>query len=218
MTDDVTRGRYPGYDVLAKRNTPSWNEKTREVVDARVAVEPASRFFKPEDWRTLEAMCDRVMPQPSGRPRVPIAALVDRQMLKGKTKGYRLADMPQPAEAWTRALAALEEVAVRDHARSFAVLTASDQDAILQQMQDGEFRAEALQGMPAKTFWTAHVNHDLIGSYYSHPEAWSEMGWGGPASPRGYVRLDLDKRDPWEPEEAKPGQDGKAERENKRVI
>ena len=218
MTDDVTRGRYPGYDVLAKRNTPSWNEKTRAVVDARVAVEPEPRFFQPEEWRTLEAVCDRVMPQPDGRPPVPIAALVDRQMLKGKTKGYRLADMPQPAEAWKRALAAIEEVAIRDHGRSYAMLTASDQDSILQQMQDGKLQAQALRGMPAKTFWTAHVNHDLIGSYYAHPQAWSEMGWGGPASPRGYVRLDLNRRDPWEPEEAEPDQDAKVERENKRVI
>ncbi len=218
MTDDVTQGRYPGYDVLAKRNTPSWNERTREVVDARVAIEPKPQFFQPAEWRTLEALCDRVMPQPAGRPRVPIAALVDRQMLNGKTKGYRLADMPQPGEAWQRALAALEEVAIRDHGRSFAILTASDQDAMLRQMQDGEFQAETLRGMPAKTFWTAHVNHDLISSYYSHPEAWSEMGWGGPASPRGYVRLDLDTRDPWEPAEAKPGLEAKAERENKRVI
>lgn len=218
MTDDVTRGRYPGYDVLAKRNTPSWNEKTREVVDARVAIEPEPRFFADDEWRILEAVCDRVMPQPNGRPRVPIAALVDRQMLKGKTKGFRLADMPQPAEAWKRALAALEEVSVRDHGRPFAILTASDQDALLQAMQDGKLQAEALRGMPPKTFWTAHVNHDLIGSYYAHPQAWSEMGWGGPASPRGYVRLDLDRRDPWEPEEAKPGQDVKVERENKRVI
>lgn len=218
MTDHVTQGRYPGYDVLAKRNTPSWNERTREVVDARVAIEPKPRFFQPEEWRTLEAMCDRVMPQPVGRPRVPIAALVDRQMLKGKTKGYRLADMPQPGEAWRQALAALEEAATRDHGRSFAILTASNQDAMLRQMQDGELQAEALRGMPAKTFWTAHVNHDLISSYYSHPEAWSEMGWGGPASPRGYVRLDLDTRDLWEPAEAKPGHEAKAERENKRVV
>jgi hypothetical protein len=35
-------------------------------------------------------------------------------------------------------------------------------------------------------------------AYYAHPTAWSEIGWGGPASPRGYVRLDFNERDPWE--------------------
>ena len=37
------------------------------------------------------------------------------------------------------------------------------------------------------------------------PTAWSEIGWGGPASPRGYVRMDFDERDPWEAAEAKDG-------------
>ena len=30
------------------------------------------------------------------------------------------------------------------------------------------------------------------------PIAWNEIGFGGPASPRGYVRMDFNRRDPWE--------------------
>ena len=30
--------RYPGYDVLAKRHSPSWNEQTRQVIDRRLAI------------------------------------------------------------------------------------------------------------------------------------------------------------------------------------
>jgi len=217
MTDRLTTGRYPGYDVTSKRNTPSWNDKTREVIDARLAVASRPEFLSSEEWLTLVALCDRVMPQPEGRPRVPLAAYVDRQLLAGKTKGYRFADMPQPAEAWKRALAALDEVARREKGRPFAQLTQGDQDAMLHRMAAGSFDAEALKGMPASTFWTSHVIHDVIGSYYAHPEAWNEMGWGGPASPRGYVRLGLDARDSWEPVEAAPGGDDKAWQENKRV-
>ena len=44
-----------------------------------------------------------------------------------------------------------------------------------------------------------------------------EIGFGGPASPRGYVRMNFDRRDPWEAVETKPGQDEKARRENARV-
>jgi hypothetical protein len=71
--------------------------------------------------------------------------------------------------------------------------------------------------MPAETFWTSHVIHDVVGAYYAHPEAWNEIGWAGPASPRGYVRLGLNRRDAWEPEEAAPGKDSLAARENERV-
>ncbi len=217
MADRITEGRYPGYDVLAKRHSPSWNDKTREVVDARLAVEARPQFFAEGEWRTLQAVCDCVLPQPKGRGRVPLEAYVDRQLSAGKTKGYRFADMPQPGEAWKRGLAALEEAAQRDYGRAFANLTQGDQMAMLARMQDGSFQAASLHGMPAKTFWTSHVIHDVAGAYYAHPQAWSEIGWAGPASPRGYVRLDLNRRDAWEPEEAEPDGEARAARENTRV-
>ena len=218
MTDKVTLGRYPGYDVLDKRDTPSWNDITRDVIDRRLAVEDRPTFLDAAEWATLQALCGRVMPQPAGRPAVPLAAYVDRLLASGKLKGFRFKDMPQPADAWKRGLAALDEVARRDHGRIFAELAAPEQDALLTRLQHGTLQAEALQGMPPDTFWSQHVIHDVVGAYYAHPAAWNEIGWAGPASPRGYVRLDNDRRDPWEPAEAVPGQEAKAARENKRVV
>jgi hypothetical protein len=61
------------------------------------------------------------------------------------------------------------------------------------------------------------VLHDICGAYYSHPHAWSEIGFGGPANPRGYVRIYFDRRDPWEATEAKPDDEGKAYQENRRA-
>ena len=29
----------------------------------------------------------------------------------------------------------------------------------------------------------------IVGAFYSHPWAWNEIGFGGPAYPRGYMRL-----------------------------
>ncbi len=46
---------------------------------------------------------------------------------------------------------------------------------------------------------------DICGAYYSHPFAWNEIGFGGPASPRGYVRMDFNRRDPWEAEVEREG-------------
>jgi hypothetical protein len=40
--------------------------------------------------------------------------------------------------------------------------------------------------------------HEAVSVYYAHPAAWSEIGFGGPASPRGYVRIEADRRDSWE--------------------
>ena len=44
----------------------------------------------------------------------------------------------------------------------------------------------------------------MVVAYYAHPAAWNEIGFGGPASPRGYVRMDFDRRDPWEASKRDP--------------
>jgi hypothetical protein len=71
--------------------------------------------------------------------------------------------------------------------------------------------------MPARVFFKERVVSDVVKSYYAHPIAWSEIGWGGPASPRGYVRLQADRRDPWEAAEARPGREAQAYKENRRA-
>ena len=108
MTD-----RYPGYDVLAKRWTESWNEPTRQVIDRRLAVPREPRFFSATEWPTLGAVCDRIMPQPKDRPPVPLAAYVDQKITDGLLDGYRYAQMPPQGEAWRRGLAALDQAAER---------------------------------------------------------------------------------------------------------
>jgi len=84
-------------------------------------------------------------------------------------------------------------------------------------MEAGELTHEAWGGMPSRTFFKQRMGHDIVLAYYSHPAAWSQIGFGRPASPRGYVRMGYDERDPWEAAEAKPGDEGKARRENQRV-
>jgi hypothetical protein len=39
----------------------------------------------------------------------------------------------------------------------------------------------------------------VLSEFYSHPWAWNEIGFGGPAYPRGYMRLGpLAVREPYE--------------------
>ena len=209
--------RYPGYDVLAKRDTPSWNDATRDAIDRRLAVPRQPRFFDAGEWAVLGAVCDRIMPQPDDRPKVPLPAYVDQKLHDSKRDGYRYEGVPEQGEAWRRGLAALEEAAMRDHHAGFAALGPEQQDAMLRQTEKGELKAEALQGMSPAGFFNHRIIQDVISAYYAHPTGWNEIGFGGPASPRGYVRTDLNRRDPWEASEARPGREAQARRENARV-
>jgi hypothetical protein len=212
MTD-----RYPGYDVLSKRWTPSWNEATREAIDRRLATSREPRFFMPAEWRTLNAICDRIMPQPKDRPPVPLAAFVDEKMADGVLDGYRYAELLPQGEAWRRGLAALDQEARDARGGPFDSLQPEWQDELLREMQRGKLAGAAWGGMPCKLFFEHRVIPDITHAYYAHPVAWNEIGFGGPASPRGYVRMQLDRRDPWEAAEARPGEEASARRKNEHV-
>jgi hypothetical protein len=208
---------YPGYDVLAKRRTPSWNEKTRAVIDHRLAVPREPRFLSPELFVILEAFCARILPQPFDRPPVPLAALVDTKLFTNLQDGFRYSQMPDQGEAWRRGLMALDEAARAHYDRGFTALSGEQQDDVLRRMERGELSGGALGDMPAEMFFEHRAVLDIVSSSYAHPTAWSEMGFGGPASPRGYVRMGLDRRDPWEAAESKPDEEYHALRENQGV-
>jgi hypothetical protein len=54
--------------------------------------------------------------------------------------------------------------------------------------------------MPADRFWILLVS-EAVDAYYAHPYAWDEIGFGGPAYPRGYFRLENGQPEPWEVDE-----------------
>lgn len=211
-------GRFPGYDVLAKRRTPSWNDQTREVISQRLAISPNSpQFFTAEEFATVTALAARIVPQPSPAP-IPVAALVDHKLHQDKSDGYRQAGMPREREAWRQGLQALDAEAQAAHGGRFRELAAADQDALLGRMQAGELTHDAWGTINPKTFFKQRLAHDIVLAYSSHPVTWNRMGWGGPASPRGYVRTGYDERDPWEAAEVKDGDVEAARRKNRHVV
>jgi hypothetical protein len=209
--------RYPDYDVLAKRHTPSWNEKTRRVIDQRLAVPREPRFLSSEEFRTLDAVCARIVPQPATRPPIPVAALIDNKLFEHKRDGYRDSRLPPLREAWQRGLRALDAEARERLGGAFHALSADEQDALLRAAQEGRLANPVWEGMSSKLFFAKRLLSDIVKAYYGHPTAWNEIGFGGPASPRGYVRMDFDRRDPWEAAEAKPGHEAEAAKINARV-
>ena len=58
-------------------------------------------------------------------------------------------------------------------------------------------------GMPARRVWSLWTRYACT-AFYSHPFAWDEMGFPGPAYPRGYKNAGVDKREPFEVADAEP--------------
>ncbi len=201
MSNEIPQ-RFPGYDVLEKWDSPSWNKQTRDVIKDRLENVPERNFFSEQEWNTLQAICDRLIPQPDRADTpVPITPFIDWKLHRNQGDGYRFENMPPMREAWRRGIAAVDAESRARHGTGFGELADNLKDATLRAIQHGDVRSDAWHDLPAKKFFEIMLRQ-VANIYYAHPAAWNEIGFGGPASPRGYVRLGFDRRDPWEAIEA----------------
>jgi len=188
------RGRFPGYDVLAEAHR--WDDVTAGVVLARLAPSVELSFFTQAEQATCRALCDQLLHQ-DAEPRVPVVALLDARLAAGQTDGWHYDDMPSDEQAWRATLAALDDEATRAGESSFALLSEPLQASAVQDVQDLAQRGSAWHDLPAKAVWSLWCRY-ACASFYSHPWAWNEIGFGGPAYPRGYKNIGVDARERWE--------------------
>lgn len=190
-TTPQMRGRYPDYDVLASAD--HWDPLTRRVVLERVARVPSIEFFSDAEARTLRAFCDVVMGQ-DAEPRIPVLEMVDAKFSAGQLDGYRYDDMPTDPQTWRAVAAHLDESAGAAGSQGgFADAGSTLQHELVQRFSRGDLD----WGLPVKRAWSV-VMRGVLGAFYSHPWAWNEIGFGGPAYPRGYARLGAGQREHWE--------------------
>jgi hypothetical protein len=179
-------GRYPDYDVL--ENADNWDEATRKVVLARLEPPGPLRFFTDDEEPCLRAFCDTVLAQDE-QPRVPAAESVDSKLADGRLDGYQYADMPDDRDTWRLVLRALDETASARYGEScFAAAGTETREAIVDQFAQGALEGGTWDRLNVKRAWSVCMRMTLSG-FYSHPWAWNEIGFGGPAYPRGFMRL-----------------------------
>ncbi len=180
-TTPQLHGRYPDYDVLEQAS--HWDEETRKVVLDRVTNAPEYRFFEQREVELLSLFCDLVLAQ-DREPRVPVLRYVDDKLWNGRLDGFRFADMPDDRETWRLLARRFDEL-------GFGDAEFERQHELVEQLSKGE-----LDGLPPRT-WKV-VTRAILSAFYAHPWAWNEIGFGGPAYPRGYMRLGIDQHEPWE--------------------
>lgn len=193
--------RYPDYDVLARRGTLSWNRQTRATIDRRLALAELDPGLGEGRITTLRRIAARIVPQPEGRPPVNVVAMVLAKIGSSHPDGFRHAALPTILLAWTIALDAIDAHARMHHSKPFAEVYDATADDLLHAVEQGDTPSEIWEGMNSQLFWSWRLIPDLLSAYWAYPSTWSAMGFGGPASPRGYVRLGINMRDPWEAEE-----------------
>jgi hypothetical protein len=197
-------GRFPGFDAAAQSR--HWDPVTVGVVLGRLGMPPDIRFFTPEQEAIAIALCDQLLGQAAepAQRRVPVAAMIDARLAAQETDGWRYADLPEDGQAWRDTLGCLDEDARAKYDLGFAQCAAADQEALIQAVQDAG--GGTWHGLPASRVWSLWTRYACT-AFYSHPLAWSEMGFPGPAYPRGYKNIGVGRREPFETADARPGDD-----------
>jgi hypothetical protein len=181
-------GRYPDFDVMEDRD--HWDPVTRRALVERVQRVPECRFFDAGEQRTLGAFLDIVLAQ-DAEPRIPVLQMVDAKLYAGRLDGYRYEDMPPDPETWKRAARHLDGLADLDHDGRVELIT---------RFSRAELEWADLNVTRA---WSVMMR-GALSEFYSHPWAFNEIGFRGPAYPRGYMRRNMGTAgvDPDEPQEA----------------
>ncbi|HEX3689345.1 MAG TPA: gluconate 2-dehydrogenase subunit 3 family protein [Solirubrobacteraceae bacterium] len=193
-------GRYPDFDILEQAG--HWDPVTREMVLARVNDVPEIRFFTSGEATTLAALCD-VLTAQDAEPRIPVINYVDEKYDQGNLDGFQFDDMPDDGEAWRLVARGLDEQATqRGGAASFAAADTQVKLAIVTDFAGGNLNGGSWEQLNVTRAFGL-VMRVVLACFYSHPWAWNEIGFGGPAYPRGYSRFgspDLQRaeRETWE--------------------
>lgn len=192
-------GYYSGFSTLSQRSF--WDEATRVVVEDRVERVPPIRFFTKDELPLITAVIDRVMPQDDRdrNHRIPVVNYIDERLHSGRIDGYRYEDMPPDGEAYRLGLQGIDAVAREMFDHGFVDLGPAEKDEVLWTLHAADPRGGGTiwKRLPVDRFWLLLVG-DATDAYYAHPYAWDEIGFGGPAYPRGYFRLEGGKPEPWE--------------------
>lgn len=197
-------GYYPGYSTLSQQ--AFWDAATRAIVLDRLREAPPIRFFSAEEASFLQTVCDHILPQDDRdlEHRIPIVPLIDKRLYEKRIDGYRFEDMPPDGEAYRLGLEAINQMARELFRRDFLKLSWREQEELLQLIHDGKPKGaqKVWARLPVHRYWALLVQ-DCVDVYYAHPWSWDEIGYGGPAYPRAYMRLERGEPEPWEMEECR---------------
>lgn len=185
-----TARHFDGYDTVAQAG--HWDHVTAGVVLSRLGPRPPVRFFTLDEETVARPLLGRLLALDRG-PEVAVFEMIDARLAENETDGWHHEDLPADGDAWKASLRYLDDDAHESYGRRFAELEAGAQKTLLERVH----RASSWHGWHAAHVWNLWMRY-ACAAYYSHPSAWDEIGFPGPAYPRGYANVALDGREHWE--------------------
>ncbi|SDD49211.1 Gluconate 2-dehydrogenase subunit 3 [Paenibacillus sp. UNCCL117] len=188
--------RYPSFNVLDEKE--EWDDHTRKIVTSRIGSVIKFQFLTKQEVDILRSVCSLLVDDSSPDALALVVSHIDHQLYSSPGEGQRKAGVPAASELIRQGLSAIDQAAQHKYSSSFSQLDAAGQKQLLRDISAGKaVPAEVWNGIPQKELFDKLMRF-TVESYCSHPRVWSDIGYAGPAYPRGYVRAQLGQLDPWE--------------------
>ncbi|ULL19376.1 gluconate 2-dehydrogenase subunit 3 family protein [Paenibacillus sp. H1-7] len=189
---------YPTYDVMAAQH--EWDPHTRAIVNERLHTGGDYLSLTVVEAETLRIWCSLLMDDDRGEIIQYVIEHLDRSLSSG-VESERKQGLPPSSVLVKSGLEALDDSCQLLYTERFFHLEDERRLEIMTAISSGEATPfEVWKPVPQEAFFRKLLTLTTE-AYYSHPRIWSEIGYGGPAYPRGYVRMHPGQLDPWE---AKP--------------
>ncbi|MGZ9584297.1 gluconate 2-dehydrogenase subunit 3 family protein [Paenibacillus marinisediminis] len=188
--------RYPSFNVLDEKD--EWDDHTQQIVTSRTNAKVSFQFINEREADILRCFCSLLVDDSSPEALEFIVAHIDHTLFSSPGEGQRKVDVPKAPELIRQGLTAIDKCSQQKYSDSFVKLNAEQQKQMIQDISTAKAKpSEIWNGLPQKDLFNKLMRL-TVESYCSHPRVWSEIGYAGPAYPRGYVRTQLGQLDPWE--------------------
>ena len=190
------KSHYPDFDVLDEQE--EWDEHTKRVVLGRLQEPTRKVFFSDYEVTIIKSLCTTFLDDDREDIMEYIVAWYDKKLYSALGEGEREANIPPEGQLVQAGLKALDTAALVLYGHSVAELPREVRAGLLRELQSGTIGADMKWACKVQQALFKKLLVNFTKAYYSHPTVWSEIGYAGPAYPRGYVRSEYGLTDPWE--------------------
>jgi len=191
----IYKGHYETFDVMKEKE--HWDEHTKKIINHRLTEKPL-HFFTEKEAKMMYQLCSILLDDRRQSIMKFVIEHIDATLNTNIGDSQRKAKVPKQTVLIREGLALLDRSCLLQHERTFSSVTDKIRKDIIENIMKGVFPTPAIkQTVPIMEF-IYKILQEATAAYYSHPTVWSEIGYAGPAYPRGYVRTEIGLTDPWE--------------------
>jgi hypothetical protein len=188
------KSHYPSYDVLTEKE--NWDTVTQQIIFERTNPNRQT-YFANEDKELLIAMLPILFPSHLGEVSLDVVTLFENRCANGKVIGYPKGSKYKKSQIIHLGLKNIRKQVYSQYETIFTKLPEELQHKFVEDMQKNIGYLNIWQDVNPQLFFKTLLK-ELISIVYSDPSIWSDIGYGGPAYPRGYYAFGPEQFDSWE--------------------